>query len=187
MDTFNETTVYSGKIFEIVQQKRKINGKEFVFEIARRAPGTRLIIIRNDKMLITREYRTELNGYDHRLPGGKVFDTLKEYHASFKVGRDILKEAIKAAKKECLQETGLLPKKITPYITTNAGATVVWDLFYFIIDDFEEHKQSLEDGEDITISWKNFSEVKELCISNKIREDRTVGVLLRFLEGLKIH
>jgi len=53
--------------------------KEVVFETARRAPGVRLIIVRDGQMLITREFRNELDDYDYRLPGGKVFDTLDEY------------------------------------------------------------------------------------------------------------
>jgi len=32
------------------------------------------------KILLSREYRSELDRYDYRLPGGKVFDTLAEYH-----------------------------------------------------------------------------------------------------------
>ncbi|MEI6117757.1 MAG: hypothetical protein WCP92_00380 [bacterium] len=49
-------------------------------EIAKRSPGVRLIICDGDKILITNEFRKEVNTDDYRLPGGKVFDTLKEYN-----------------------------------------------------------------------------------------------------------
>lgn len=180
-----ETVVFSGKIFEIIHQEKKFKDKVKVFEIARRSPGVRLIIVKNNKMLITKEFRTEHGDYDYRLPGGKVFDTLKEYSEKIKKHEDLMRYATTAAKNECLQETGLDPIKIDFYQITKAGATVEWDLYYFIITDFKQGSQNLEEGEDITVEWKTFDEVRDLCIANKIKEDRTVGVLLRYFESLK--
>ena len=175
-----EEIVYKGKIFEVVKQPMKTGDKEIVFEIARRAPGTRLIIIKDNKILITKEFRNEINGYDYRLPGGKVFDTLDEYEKHLE--EDIMPHAIEAAKKECREETGLIARNIKHFTTTHAGATVVWDLFYFIIDDFEEIStgQTLETGEDIDFDWYTFDGVKELCKNGNISEDRTLGVLFKF-------
>jgi hypothetical protein len=79
---------YRGKIFEIVQTTQP-DGR--VFEKAVRAPGVRLIIANKPsrKLLLTREFRSELNDWDYRLPGGKVFDTLDEYGAFRESGADI--------------------------------------------------------------------------------------------------
>jgi len=175
-----ETIVYEGKIFEIVKQPFKAGDKEIIFETARRSPGTRIIIVKNKKMLLTKEFRTEHKDYDYRLPGDKVFNTLEEYRKVLGK-KDILPFAIKAAKKECLEETGIIANNLKLFQIAKAGATVEWDLFYFIVDDFKESKQKLESGEVIYPEWKTFNEVKELCLNNKINEDRTVGVLLKFL------
>lgn len=75
-----EKIVYQGKIIEVVQQTRKTGDTEKLFEFARRSPGTRLIVRSGDKVLLTKEYRTETGNWDYRLPGGKVFDTLEEYN-----------------------------------------------------------------------------------------------------------
>ena len=100
-----EEIVYKWKIFEVVKQPMKVGEKRIFFEIARRSPGVRLIIIKDDKMLITREFRSEINCYDYRLPGGKVFDTLDEYNEH--LSADLLPFAIDAAKKECKEEVGI--------------------------------------------------------------------------------
>lgn len=175
-----EEVVYKGKMFEVIKQPMKIGEKRVDFEIARRSPGVRLIIVKDAKILITKEFRTELNDYDHRLPGGKVFDTLDEYkkHES----EDIMPLAKQAAKRECKEETGLIAKNIKHFATSHAGATVVWDLIYFVIDDFEESEsgQTLEPGEDIEIEWMSSKQVKKLCKNRDIKEDRTAGVLFRF-------
>ena len=177
-----EKVAYSGRIFKIVRQPMKIGGKIIEFEKARRSPGTRLIVIKDDKILVIKEYRIELKDYDYRMPGGKVFDTLEEYQAALDNGLDIGKAAIKAAKKECLEEAGIIAKDIDHHCTTKAGATVEWDLYYFIVRDFDVTGQSLEEGEIIETEWKNLEEIKKMCLNNSIKEDRTVGVLLRFLE-----
>lgn len=72
----------------------QIGDRQKVFEFARRSPGTRLIIL-NDKheILITKEYRSELEKFDYRLPGGKVFDTLVEYNDALKLNADIIEKA----------------------------------------------------------------------------------------------
>jgi len=174
-----EEILYQGKIFEVIRKPMKIGDKEVDFEIVKRSPGIRLIITKNNKILLTREFRTELNDYDYRLPGGKVFNTLKEYNEA---EEDMLKYATEAAKKECIEETGLEAKKITLFQTAKAGATIEWDLFYFVVDDFEKAEQKLEPGEEIYPEWKSFDEIRKLISDNKIKEDRSIGVILRFLE-----
>ena len=179
----NEETLFEGRTFEIIIKCFISGQKSSKVEIARRAPGVRLLIIKDNKMLIIREFRFELNAYDYRLPGGKVFDSLKEYKEALMKNPDILKHATDAAKKECIEETGLIVKKIKHYITSHAGLTVQWDLFYFIIDDFElnEKGQQLEHDEEIYVEWKTFGEVKELCLGNQVKEYRSVGVILTYL------
>lgn len=112
-----------------------------------------------------------------------MFDTLKEYKKALKRSENIFGYAIEAAKRECFEETGLITKKIRHIHTTTSGATVIWDLFYFVIDEFKKCKngQNLENDEVVRLKWKTFEEVKQMCLSKEIKEDRTVGVLLRFL------
>jgi len=176
-----EKIIFEGSIFEIVKQPMKIGNKIKEFEFARRSPGIRLIIFKDRKLLLTKEFRPELNDYDYRLPGGKVFDTLKEYREALESKKDILKFAIEAAKKECIEEAGIKAKSIKLFQIAKAGSTVVWDLFYFIVDDFEKTIKKLEKGEIVFPEWKIFEEAKQMCLDNKIKEDRSVGVLLRFL------
>jgi hypothetical protein len=60
MKLLKERIVFQGKIIEVVHQLVKICNQEFVFEIAKRSPGVRLIILNKDKILLTKEYRKEL-------------------------------------------------------------------------------------------------------------------------------
>lgn len=178
-----EKILFEGKTFEILNKNYRHGSRNFSVEIARRSPGVRLLILKNSRMLLIKEYRYELNDYDYRLPGGKVFDSLKEYNEKMRNTSSILHYATEAAKKECLEETGLIVKNIKYIITSNAGLTVRWDLFYFVVDDFEQNKtgQALGENEEIYLEWKTFDKVKEMCLNNKIKEYRSVGVILSYL------
>ncbi len=182
-ETAGEKILFNGKTFELVKKIYRRGAKTAEVETARRSPGVRLIISNKKKMLLIKEFRYELNGYDYRLPGGKVFDTLKECKEALIKGVKIEEEAAKAAKKECLEETGLIANKIKFYRKANAGLTVFWDLFYFIVDGFEANKsgQALEYHEEIYPEWKTFEEVKKLCLKDRIKEYRSVGVIMTYL------
>lgn len=175
-----EELVYQGKIFEVVKQPMISGDKKMEFEIAQRSPGVRLIIVDDGKMLLTKEYRHELGGYDYRLPGGKVFDTLQEYHKH--VDADLLPFALSAAKRECREEVGIVVEELTHFATASSGATVVWDLYYFLVTKFTSSTegQGLEVGEDIEVTWQSFQQVKELCRTGEFGEDRSAGILFRY-------
>jgi len=174
--------VFSGKIIEVLQKDVDINGKKVVFEKARRSPGTRLIIpVDDDRILITREFRHEHNNYDYRLPGGKVLNSLEEYRVVIDNGGEISELAKIAAIKEAKEETGIIVKDIELFYISKSGATVEWDLYYFVVKDFERGNKELEDDEDIEVLEMTKQEVKEKCLSGEIGEDRSVAQLLKFL------
>src|SRR6185312_11200909 len=86
MDEQDEV-VFQGILGEVVHSKQP-NGK--VFERYRRAPGTRLIIVTaGGELVMTRERRKETGNVDLRLPGGKVCDSLEDYHMLLESGRDL--------------------------------------------------------------------------------------------------
>ncbi|MBI2356702.1 NUDIX domain-containing protein [Candidatus Dojkabacteria bacterium] len=177
-------SMYKGKILEVVQQDMKIGDKQVTFEWARRSPGTRLIVLSKDKrILLTKEFRREMNDWDYRLPGGKVFDTLTQYVEFLNSGKDILSVAKDAVEAEAAQEAGIEVKAVTHYHTSKNGATVEWDLYYFIATDYVELNdgQKLEVGEDIRVEWFTFDEAMDICLKGGFKEDRSLGVLLKFI------
>jgi ADP-ribose pyrophosphatase YjhB (NUDIX family) len=182
MKLLSEKAVYSGKIFSVVQQEVQIGDQIKVFEMARRAPWTRLIIV-NDKgqILLSKEYRKETNNYDTRLPGGKVFDTLSEYESFLQSWKDIQQAAKKWAIKEAQEEVGIVPNNIEFFATSINGATVEWDLYYFVVRNYTQTVQDLEHGEDISFSFYDPELVNKMCLDGTIQEDRSAMVLMRFL------
>jgi ADP-ribose pyrophosphatase len=176
-----EKITYKGKIIEVVEKEVEQAGKTKTFEFARRSPGTRLIIVKGDMILLTKEFRHETGGYDYRLPGGKVYDTLSEYNSALETGIDMNIAAQTAAIKEAREEVGIEAKEISFLHKSVCGATVVWDLFYFTVTDFVQLEQKLEDGEDISVEPLSREEVKKMCLDGRISEERSAIALLRYL------
>jgi len=174
----SDEVVFSGKIGEVIHT-RQPDGR--IFERYRRAPGIRLIILSPDKkILVTKEHRSETAGIDLRLPGGKVCDSLEEYHAILDSGKDLVEAAEKAAIKEALEETGLIIEKLRLITKANAGATVEWDLYYFLVDSYTESPsgQELEEGEAIEVTWMTPDALRQAIEKGEMREWRSAGVLL---------
>lgn len=175
----DEKITHQGKIVEVVQFSP--DGTR-VFEKARRAPGTRLIIpIGNDELLLTKEFRHETGGYDFRLLGGKVFDRLDEYNAFLQSGHDILGPATEKAKEEAQQEAGITVQELEHFHTSVLGATMEWDLYYFIVKEHTKSQQDLEHGEDIEVVRVSRDEAKQMCLDGRISEERSALTLVRYL------
>ncbi len=181
----SEEIAAKGKLFELVQLHQP-DGR--VFEVARRAPGVRLIIHKDGKVLLTKEFRRELNANDYRLPGGKVFDSLDEYEAHRKSGDDILNAAVTKAKGEGAEEAGVDIKDLKLFKKSTLGATVEWDLYVFEVTDWQPHAegQNLEEGEQIEAdTWVTFAEAEEMIISGQMQEERIALILLQWLRAQK--
>lgn len=156
------------------------------FERAVRPPGVRLIL-RNTAgdILLTKEFRSELGAHDFRLPGGKVYDTLNEY-LSARGDADALRAAvIQAARLEAKQETGVDEiHNLTLLSKSAAGASVEWDLYYLTGDIGAMSEQDLEEDEKergIDVGFYTKEQVLEMLKTGEIAEDRTAGVLFKYL------
>lgn len=177
-----EKIVYRGRLIEIVHQQVLEASGSKTFEIARRGPGTRILVFAPSRgILLAREYRHELAGYDVRLPGGKVFDSLAEYEAARNVGADLAALAMEAATRELSEETGYCAKSLLPLGVSKCGATITWDLHYFLCTEFSEPPGSFESDPDegISVSWAGIDEVTAMCLDGRISEDRSGMQILR--------
>lgn len=173
-----------GKMFELVHNEQP-DGR--VFEVARRAPGVRLIIENDEsKILLTKEYRRELEAWDYRLPGGKVFDSLEEYDEFSASSNDIIASASQKAIAEGREEAGLDITELEFYKKSILGATVEWDLYIFVVTAWGklDGGQELENGEQIEAdNWFTHKQVEDMILAGKLHEERIALVLLQWIKN----
>lgn len=182
MTAVREEIVSKGRLFELVHLTQA-DGR--VFEVARRAPGVRLIIADKaaKRVLLTKEFRHELQDWDYRLPGGKVFDSLEEFAAYREAKNDIVEAASRKAVAEGAEEAAVTIRSLELFKKSTLGATVEWDLYVFEVTDWENAgSQMLEEGEMIeTDNWFDYEEAKKMILSGKVQEERIGLVLLQWI------
>lgn len=178
--TRDEEIVFRGHLVEIVHTPNPSDPNKY-FEFARRGPGTRLMFVRDGQMLVTREYRHELSAYDLRLPGGKVFDSLAEYEAAIGRGSPIVDLAEAGAMREASEEVGLRPSALEFWHRSVCGATVTWDLYFFVCRSWDAVGAHPEEGEDIEAQWLSFADVRRAALDGSMSEDRAALQVLRFI------
>lgn len=174
---------------EIVQVLQKVVSNGGVHEIARRSPGVRMIIMTPDnKFLISREKRDYLEkGWDYRLPGGKVVDKLTDYLVLLEKlehgldNGDLTPTVQAAVIKESKEEVGITVRNPELLHIATSGGTIEWDLWYWLVKDFDRGEQELEHDEEIEILEMTPSEVVQLVIDKEFSEDRSRVVLMDYL------
>lgn len=178
-----ELVIAAGKIFELVHQEQP-DGR--IFELARRAPGVRIIIANRDtkKILLTKEYRRELGRHDYRLPGGKVFDTLAEFSEFRESGADITDVVMAKARQEGVEEAGVVIDKMGIIGKSTLGATVEWDLYTVEANEWHiaENGQQLEQGEEIAADeWFSYDDAYRMALEGEMSEERIALSLIRWI------
>jgi len=182
---------HRGRLIRVATQRvRFSDGVEKNFEFAERSPGVRILATDGNRILLTKEWRSETKGWDYRLPGGKVFDSLDEYlDAKNELSFDVDQKAAEAAKKELEEETSLdLTSEVFSALHHSVcGATVIWDLHYYLAQvaqtDIDTQPSSIvtDEGEHTHPEWFTAEEVQALCLKGAVQEDRTAAVLLRYI------
>jgi 8-oxo-dGTP pyrophosphatase MutT (NUDIX family) len=161
---------------------------EKIFEKFVRAPGTRIIALKDNKIYLQHEARLEATGdFDWRLPGGKVLDKFSEFEQY--ISKSIPDKVVKqAALKELQEEAGLTTKNLEIFTKKICGTTVEWDLYYLIAKGVKEHGLDYDnqEGEEVKASnWFTFKEVREMCEQGAIAEGISAAALIQFIAQIK--
>jgi len=156
------------------------------WERAVRPPGVRLMLHNeSDEILLTEEFRSELNKKDFRLPGGKVFDDLDSYLAVRGDDAALAEAVLRAAKLEAKQETGVDEiENLSVFAKALAGGSVEWDLYYLSGTILARSDQQLEEDEKergITVHFFTPAEIRVMLTDGSIAEERSQAVLARYL------
>lgn len=187
MNNMNWYLKYRGTIFGLYQAVAE-NGK--VFEEVRRTPGVRLLITNDqDEILLNQEKRRTL-GYkvDHRLPGGKVFDSINDAE-TYRNHPDLGGYVIDAAIREAREEIGLdiQAEDCEIFAQDQYDGKVEFDLYFVavrrftILDSGPEFADS-EHQEIVGWQWHDYKAAKHLALDyQKFSEGRSARMLLSFL------
>lgn len=182
----DEKIDYKGKLLQIVSWEGE-PGKRY--EKAVRAPGVRVLAesldTNGDKIIyLSKEKRREAEGIDYRLPGGKVFDSLNEYNDFSGTSEELKQIALSKAKAEAKEEAGIEAENLEFITISKTGASVDWDLYYFLATNITLGDNELKENEVDDIKGLEAvtpEKLYELLLTNKIQEGRSADQLWKWL------
>ncbi len=171
--------IFTWELFTVERHQEKW------FERVVRPPWVRLILKNHEnKILIIKEHRFEYDTFDYRIPGWKVFDELVPY-LEVRNDEDKLNTTVyDTARLEAKEEAGIDELSDLEIVhVSKAWATVEWDLYYLsgqIQKIWEQKLTGHEHEHGIEISFLDEVEIFALIKSWKMKEDRSVAVLVRY-------
>jgi 8-oxo-dGTP pyrophosphatase MutT (NUDIX family) len=159
--------------FSIYQEEKEISPGVFeTHEYVRRRDGTRTIAIDSDNnILLTYEFRYELNGYDWRVPGGRL-----DYDDEPIIG---------AAQREFVQETGFVAENWEFLWTTTLDSTVRYQRHFFLATKLQLVGSSRDLGEKIDVHWIPLEKANEMALIGKINEEISALAIARLFFEIK--
>jgi ADP-ribose pyrophosphatase len=167
----NYREVFRGHNFAVRQEDVSLpDGGIEVHEHVWRTDGTRIIgLDQAQRVLLTREYRHELDAWDWRVPGGKI---------------DSGETPEEAAAREFREEAGFEAASMRFLWATTPDSTVRYQRFFFLATDLSEVEADRDAGERMTVHWMGLDEACAKALDGEIREEISALALLRLRHGL---
>ena len=147
----NAKRVYKGILFDVYHYQQKMfDGSYETFEKIRRKPSVQIITV-------TKKHTIML--IDEKQPGDKRYITIPGGQV------DAPEKILPAAKRELLEETGMIARKMLLWKTVHSNSKIDWASHYFIAKDCEKKQRYISDkGEKIRpfeVTFEKFMKIAE--------------------------
>jgi len=152
------------KIYRVNANFGSYSKEYFVTNYGKRAA---VILVRNDEILLVRQYRLLINRLSWEIPGGKVNDG---------------EPPDSAAIRECYEETGILCKEVKPLLFFHLGLDITDNPTYLF---FSENysicgKTKLDQHEVVDIEWISLERCLEMVFRQEILDTLSILSILAY-------
>ncbi len=167
IDTLGSQKIYSGSTLQFFVDKIKINNIHAVREYVHYPEACGVIPVTDDnKIIMVRQYRYTNRYYSLEIPAGK-----KDQGESLRG----------CAKRELVEETGYIAKKITKLITYYPAISYSKEkLHIYLAEQLIQSKTRPDSDEFIKIEKLSLNKVLDLIRDNKIMDSKTILSLLLY-------
>jgi len=152
------------KIYKVKADFGEFSKEYFVRDVGARSG---VLILQDNKILLTRQWRLLIGGLSWEVPGGKVEEG---------------ETPVEAAARECLEETGLRCNVLTPLIDFLPGLDISHNPTHvFYSEDFEETgEMHLDPSEVLTLEWVPFERCLSMIFTHEIQESLSIISIMAY-------
>ena len=164
--TLNSQIIYDGRVVEVFKDSVELStGQKSFREVVKHSGGVVILAVREDKILLVKQFRYPLREVMFELPAGKL-----------EAGED----PFEAAKRELEEETGYCANKWTNlgYVYTSPGYSNE-KLYLFKAEDLEFTHCHPDEGEIIQAFEYKYDEVLKMIDNGEINDAKTLCAILR--------
>ena len=164
--TLESQLIYDGKVVRVLKDSVELStGQKSFREVVKHSGGVVILAVKEDKILLVKQFRYPLKEVLFELPAGKL-----------EAGED----PFEAAKRELEEETGYCASKWTElgYVYTSPGYSDE-KLYLYKAEDLEFTHCHPDEGEIIQAFEYKYDEVLKMINDGKINDAKTLCALLR--------
>ena len=159
--------VYQNPFLRILEVPVQFADFAKTFYVSEYGPRVGVLLLRDDNVLLVRQYRLLIDTLAWEIPGGKV---------------DAGESLEEAAARECLEETGLRCRKLHPLLYFHPGLdTCDNPTHVFYCDEFDAVSGQEVDREEVTdLVWVPFARCLEMVFERQIVDSLTMNAVLSY-------
>lgn len=129
-------------------------------------PRAAVVAVRDDEILLVRQYRMLIGRVSREIPGGRV------------EGEETPEEA---ARRECLEEAGIWCRELRPLIHFHPGLDTVYNpTSVFVCADFETRESSSDAREATAVEWVSVDQAVKWAFDGTICDSLSVLSILAY-------
>lgn len=164
--TLNSQIIYDGRVVKVFKDSVELStGQKSFREVVKHSGGVVILAVKEDKILLVKQFRYPLREVMFELPAGKL-----------EAGED----PFEAAKRELEEETGYCANKWTNlgYVYTSPGYSNE-KLYLYKAEDLEFTHCHPDEGEIIQAFEYKYDEVLKMIDNGEVNDAKTLCAILR--------
>lgn len=165
MKILSTNTVFSSKYFTIERNILERNGKTFTKDFIHRTPTVFIIPYTNDEIYLESQYRDAFKKNLIEIVAGKI---------------ELNDSPLEAAKRELQEEAGLTANKWVKIADWDLSANMQSKIYVYVATDLSEHKQNLDEDEQIEIIKMPINKIIDKIANGEITIASNIAALLLF-------
>lgn len=166
--TMDSKLIFDGKVVKLYEDKVKcFNGVIATREIVKHNGGVCILFVKDNKVLLEKQYRYAYDEVLYELPAGKIEKGEDPYYAAIR---------------EFEEETGYKILKIKPYGEMYPTCGYSNEIIYlYLAEEVSEGKINLDEDENIDLEFIEIEKIKDMILNNQIKDAKTICLISKYL------